>query len=167
MATMNDWIAVAERIVAAANPDRVLAIGPRARDVVAPLAERRPDVRITAAPDVDGEDPARALHGLGRFDFAVAAGVLERIGIGAGRVLIGRVRDLHAPRMLIAYDHAVEGGWTLADFIALGLTRIGAGAATSGDTTLYGFDIASYKATPDWLNARHWANPERWDKARW
>jgi hypothetical protein len=29
------------------------------------------------------------------------------------------------------------------------------------------FDVGSYKATPDWLNARHWANPQLWDKYRW
>lgn len=29
------------------------------------------------------------------------------------------------------------------------------------------YDIASYKAVPDWLNPRHWAHPERWNKARW
>ncbi|HQS02009.1 MAG: hypothetical protein B7Y58_02165 [Halothiobacillus sp. 35-54-62] len=29
------------------------------------------------------------------------------------------------------------------------------------------FDVGSYKAPPDWLNARHWANPQLWDKHRW
>jgi hypothetical protein len=29
------------------------------------------------------------------------------------------------------------------------------------------FDMGCYKATPDWLNARHWANPQLWDKHRW
>jgi hypothetical protein len=32
---------------------------------------------------------------------------------------------------------------------------------------IYGFDLGSYKATPDWLNARHWAHPEHWGKYRW
>ena len=29
------------------------------------------------------------------------------------------------------------------------------------------FDVGCYKSTPDWLNARHWANPQLWDKHRW
>lgn len=29
------------------------------------------------------------------------------------------------------------------------------------------FDIHQYKETPDWLNAKNWAHPERWDKERW
>lgn len=29
------------------------------------------------------------------------------------------------------------------------------------------FDLGCYKAIPDWLNARHWANPQLWDKHRW
>ncbi|MDD3447840.1 MAG: DUF6231 family protein [Gammaproteobacteria bacterium] len=32
---------------------------------------------------------------------------------------------------------------------------------------LYGFDIATYKVTPDWLNSRYWANPELWDRYWW
>lgn len=29
------------------------------------------------------------------------------------------------------------------------------------------FDIRQYKNPPDWLNARHWAHPELWNKYRW
>ncbi len=29
------------------------------------------------------------------------------------------------------------------------------------------FDIAHYKTIPDWLNSRHWANPDLWGKYRW
>lgn len=32
---------------------------------------------------------------------------------------------------------------------------------------LWGYNIADYKPVPDWLNPRHWANPELWDKHRW
>jgi len=34
------------------------------------------------------------------------------------------------------------------------------------DWILY-FDIRQYKETPDWLNPRNWAHPERWNKFRW
>lgn len=32
---------------------------------------------------------------------------------------------------------------------------------------VFNYDIRDYKHTPDWLNARHWANPELWGKYRW
>ncbi|MGC8698509.1 MAG: DUF6231 family protein, partial [Halothiobacillus sp.] len=46
---------------------------------------------------------------------------------------------------------------------ALGFLLQGAGEAPWALV----FDMGSYKATPDWLNARHWANPQLWDKHRW
>ena len=33
--------------------------------------------------------------------------------------------------------------------------------------SLFYFDIHDYKRVPDWLNSRFWANPHRWNKARW
>lgn len=32
---------------------------------------------------------------------------------------------------------------------------------------VFNYDIRDYKHTPDWLNARNWANPELWGKYRW
>ncbi|MDG4868168.1 DUF6231 family protein [Guyparkeria sp. 1SP6A2] len=32
---------------------------------------------------------------------------------------------------------------------------------------VFKYDILDYKHTPDWLNARNWANPELWGKYRW
>lgn len=29
------------------------------------------------------------------------------------------------------------------------------------------YHIGEYKPVPDWLNPRHWAHPERWNKSRW
>ncbi|MHA7835400.1 MAG: DUF6231 family protein [Algiphilus sp.] len=33
--------------------------------------------------------------------------------------------------------------------------------------TLQGFNLYDYKHRPDWLNAKHWANPDLWDVYRW
>ena len=40
-------------------------------------------------------------------------------------------------------------------------------AANSEANRLFGYDVGTYKTTPDWLNADHWANPELWNKHRW
>jgi hypothetical protein len=57
--------------------------------------------------------------------------------------------------------------WSAQDMRGFGFESLGtvrAGAAVLGT---YGFDIDRYKRTPDWLNARHWANPELWGRFRW
>lgn len=82
--------------------------------------------------------------------------------------LLARLRDLHADRV-IHIDDTTQ--WSLADSLALGFSQRGnlADPVNSGDEPLqvYEFDLHCYKPAPDWLNARHWANPEQWDKHRW
>ncbi|MFO7808749.1 DUF6231 family protein [Guyparkeria sp.] len=53
------------------------------------------------------------------------------------------------------------GGPVDQQLVSLGFTR------QAADEPIYLFDIETYKRTPDWLNARHWANPELWGKYRW
>ncbi|MFP4252452.1 MAG: DUF6231 family protein [Guyparkeria sp.] len=53
------------------------------------------------------------------------------------------------------------GGEIDRNMVSLGYTR------QRGDEPMYLFDIETYKRTPDWLNARNWANPELWGKYRW
>lgn len=36
-----------------------------------------------------------------------------------------------------------------------------------GDWQIWQFNIWQYKQTPDWLNAKYWANPENFGKYRW
>ena len=91
--------------------------------------------------------------------------------------LLARLRDLHADRVV-----HVESGcqnprpddpthdyqrWTLADSLSLGYSRRGVVTNGSEQLHIFEFDIYTYKPAPDWLNARHWANPERWGKQRW
>lgn len=52
----------------------------------------------------------------------------------------------------------------VAQLEALGFLLQGVRAASRWSLL---FDLSDYKATPDWLNARHWANPQLWDKHRW
>lgn len=34
---------------------------------------------------------------------------------------------------------------------------------TETGSRIHTYDLPRYKPTPDWLNARYWANPERWE----
>lgn len=57
--------------------------------------------------------------------------------------------------------------WRDQDFLALGFRRTEGSRQAAPDYQIYYYDIRNYKLTPSWLNARHWANPNRWDAERW
>ena len=70
---------------------------------------------------------------------------------------IAHARDIGARRCLAwVVDHAA---WPDDELRALGFSPVA--------PQLWGYNIADYKPVPDWLNPRHWANPELWDKHRW
>lgn len=140
------------------EPQTVLAVGRLAEELV---ARHFPDgVRsVTVAPAAAGE----ALTRHGPFDIAILTDTLEALDRREASGLLARLRDLYARRviLLVAHDHCA---WSGTDLTALGFTRL---HETPGAGTLYGFDIATYKTTPDWLNPDYWAHPELWDRYRW
>lgn len=91
--------------------------------------------------------------------------------------LLGRLRDLHADRIIHVETSCKKQRsgdpandyrrWTLADSLALGYSRRGMVVSDNRQLHIFEFDIRTYKPAPDWLNAKHWANPERWGKQRW
>lgn len=70
---------------------------------------------------------------------------------------IAMTRDVLATRCLAWVIDA--SSWPDDELRALGFTPVA--------DALWGYNIADYKPVPDWLNPRHWANPELWDKHRW
>lgn len=128
---------------------------------------------LNPAPEVEGErlaephwlavaESATALPSLGRQDLVLLSG-LEELSRAEGEILLSRLRDLYARRVLARV--IPDGTWQNNDMTAFGFTRL---ADLGGDHgLLYGFDVGTYKTTPDWLNPRYWANPELWGKYRW
>lgn len=112
----------------------------------------------------DDDHPARLDDE--QFDFAVIADTLEHLPRRRAEQLLGRLRDLHTRRFLALVPLGADG-WRNTDMIAFGLKRCARFDADERRYGLYRFNIYDYKDTPDWLNARYWANPERWGKARW
>lgn len=120
---------------------------------------------MTVRDDVAGVD---GLAGEARYDCALVADFLEHLPKADGRAVLGRLRNLHAGRLLVFIDHAAAGEpWSLDDFIALGFRRDA--TLTDGDRTLslYSYDIATYNHEREWNNPRFWANPELWGKYFW
>jgi hypothetical protein len=92
---------------------------------------------------------------------ALALGIDVLNGLDATRAqhLIAHTRLYLAPRILLAAspDCALDA----VAFLALGFMQLDCDAAEN--VRLYSFDIETYKTVPDWLNARFWAHPERWE----
>lgn len=114
---------------------------------------------------LSGAEALRALDLSQRFDFALVAGALETLTEGRAAILLSRLRDVHSQRFAVLYPRS--GAWRPNDFLAMGLFRYDDYPGATGVYSLYTFDIATYKRTPDWLSPRHWAHPELWDKYRW
>jgi hypothetical protein len=97
-----------------------------------------------------------------QFNCAVLEGLPGKLNKSDAESIVAHLRDVLAQRLL----WLVEAGspWTRQDLLALGFRLLD--KADNGDE-LYGYDIDNYKITPDWLNAKHWANPEKWGKKRW
>ncbi|TDJ18305.1 MAG: hypothetical protein E2O65_06535 [Gammaproteobacteria bacterium] len=153
------------------RPESLLAIGPRAGALAAAYLSAHPDCRIEhldTRGTLGGERLLKVLARHGRFDFIIVRGVLERVDADTGAHLIARLRDMHSRRFCVVLP--VNGGehrWQSSELIAMGLAHWSRETVKGSVLEVYGFDLGTYKATPDWLNARHWAHPEQWGKNRW
>lgn len=99
----------------------------------------------------------------GRADLAIA-----RLDPGMDRVLarqlIAALRDLLSRQMLVFVPQNLLEDTAL---LGLALNRQARFEAEGMEWQAWSYDIRTYKAVPDWLNPRFWANPENWDKFRW
>lgn len=104
--------------------------------------------------------PVRAHDPLPDSPCALALGIDALSGLDAQQAqhLISRTRLYVAPRILLV----AASGCALdeAAFRALGFTLSASDLATG--LRIHDYDLDTYKTVPDWLNARFWANPERW-----
>ncbi|SFD68889.1 hypothetical protein SAMN05660831_02119 [Thiohalospira halophila DSM 15071] len=146
------------RLVAGEAPGAVLAIAPPDHPGLVAAQAAAPGAEWTLLP------PGSQVADLPqtRFDLALLLHAVEPLESTAGEQLIGRVRDLLAPRLILA----VAAGTRSANALR-GLGLVHAGDSDDGAVALWTWDIATYKLTPDWLNSRFWANPELFDVYWW
>lgn len=141
----------------------MLAVGTEAVDWLTGYAARCQGCRMDR---LEGGAIAAGLARLPRYDLALVAGVLEKVPARSGAGLLAHLRDLHARRLLVLV-HEGTASWDDAVLRGYGLRALGSWPEAGGARRLYEFDLYDYKATPDWLNPRHWAHPDLWDKFRW
>lgn len=104
-------------------------------------------------PDATPED----LEGLGIYDLVIVLGLT-----GPPAPLLGRLRDLHARRMLVAGKAAEER--ERGEMLALGFERH---PGEGGAGPLYVYDQDTFNRQREWNTPENWANPENFDKYRW
>ncbi len=114
-----------------------------------------------------GRDPLGELAGLGRFDFALVVDALDSLPKRIGEQLLARLRDLHGGHFAVQLPAESQSHWSDNDLRALGLILLARCGGETAPTQLWGFDIQTYKPTPEWLNPEFWAHPERWDRYWW
>lgn len=152
-----------EQVLRQLQPQSVLCLG-------APCTEAVHNY-VAAAPDRLSRHYTVPPGDLGHFDLVIVEGLLERLDKSQGEQLLARLRDLHGGRFLLTVRIGPRpqqaSPWDGNELLALGLILVNRYSDTDGERQLYRFDLADYKTTPDWLNARYWAHPERWDKEFW
>lgn len=141
-----DWQAALRSHLLQSPPGSICTLDDAAR---AFAAETLPDTPLTP-------HGASSAH---RCALALGIDVLAGLVAHQARQLIHHVRLYRAPRLLLVAfpDCSLDE----AAFLALGFVRLSHDAATG--VRLHAFDLDTYKPAPDWLNARFWAHPERWE----
>ncbi|MBX2879811.1 MAG: hypothetical protein KTR32_07760 [Granulosicoccus sp.] len=80
---------------------------------------------------------------------------------------LGQAIRLFPDHLLVTCcDPSLSPSLTDEQFFAFGFRRLGAApepSNSSGRPCWYEYRMREYKSAPDWLNARYWANPERFD----
>lgn len=141
-----NWRDILQARLLALQPASVLALDETARDLASSALPTTP----IHFPDTLPQAP-----------YALALGIDALNGLDAGQALnlINEVRLYAAPRILLALPSSCALDESM--FLALGFMQ--SALDTSGDRRIHYYDLETYKTVPDWLNARHWAHPERWE----
>jgi hypothetical protein len=105
------------------------------------------------------------LDDLPTVDLAIVSEITETLPKSQAMQWLGLMRNAHAQHIIVISEIslATQQGWQLADFLALGMKRVG----IIENYHLFSYAIETYQPKHDWLNSRFWANPDNFDKYRW
>lgn len=142
----------------ASKPSRIVLIGCSAADLYWPESAdeqcsiKRCDTLDEAEAFLKADADSDAGASVAVFNIATSDTVFEQ-QIGQA------VRAF--PNRLIIYTHATDATDTL--FFAFGFHKLNVveNASAGTESRWYEYRLSHYKQSPDWLNARFWANPER------
>ncbi|MEM9605271.1 MAG: DUF6231 family protein [Pseudomonadota bacterium] len=141
---------------------RVLLLGEHASACASHILATCPAAALETLPE---DTPLDAIRRVARVDLALLSDIQAWQTPLLAEQSVALLRDHLAARLWVGVSAA--GPVTRADCLALGLRGIAAPVPQSEPRNWYSYSIIDYKRAPDWLNADHWANPERWNQERW
>lgn len=103
---------------------------------------------------------------LKRYDLAIVSELLESENRQYSEHIIGRLRDLCSPKIIVLANLTVSS-WKENELFGFGLNRYSQYKEDGAEFILCQHNIDSYKRTPDWFNPKNWANPQLWNKFWW
>ncbi|MDE0310532.1 MAG: DUF6231 family protein [Acidiferrobacterales bacterium] len=146
-------------------PESVLIVAPKLSRVLAEFASQSENLQVT---HVAFESLEKSTRELERYDFAaVVESTFLQLDGHAAQQLVARLRDLHAKLLWVAVSDGPDTAFSSKDAMAQGMRMVDPTQFGNKDTKWFEFSLKFYKPVPKWLNARDWANPDRWDKDRW
>lgn len=151
------------------QPRQILSIGPAGRELFAGYLK---SCQRCALYESKNAPSLVELDEFGRYDLVFVSHVLEKLPKASAEQLIARLRDLHCERLIVVLPIGTDwpkhqSHWQKTDMLGLGFSLLTEYHSNQHQVHIYAFDIASYKATPEWLNNKYWANPELFDKYWW
>lgn len=152
MTASHPFLPLIAETLEATSAASILAVG----DLPWPAAATAPSL-LTA------RDALSAARRQGRADLAVAC-LEPGMDRFLARQLIAALRDLLARQTLVFVPENLLEDTAL---LGLALQRQARFEVDGKSWQAWSYDIRTYKAVPDWLNPKFWANPENWDKYRW
>lgn len=150
--------------IEALRPGSLVFVGDGAEHLFDDFRKRHSQCVLHA---VGGAQALDELASLARCEVGVVLELASHERDEAGQ-LIARLRDVLCERIFVVVTVggiAQRTAWDCRELMAFGLKRLG--SYEEEKKYLYGYDVGNYRSAPDWLNAKHWANPELWNKRRW
>lgn len=140
------------------QPTSLLIVGETAFDSYQPLQDTRSQVLKTPF-------KLEQLTNITPIDLAIISDITDTLPKPQAIEWLGLLRNGHAPHIIVIaeMEQSTQQGWQLADFLALGMHRVG----SANNYQIFSYAIESYRPKRDWLNSKFWANPENYGKYRW
>lgn len=146
------------RLLQTDNNGPVALLGIDDQSVAAALQQALPDQPLDCV--AADSDWFEALSELARYTIVyVCAGSLCAV---AFEQRLAALRDRCQGRLVVEENNAAPV-LSESHYFALGFRRQEQPGEANQAVDLFAYSLRDYKTPPDWLNAKYWAHPERWN----
>lgn len=162
-----------ETLINECQPSSILVIGANEKTYIANyIAQKKALHQQCTVTSISIKDALPYRQKPLRYDVGIVVDTLEYLDKEQSGQLIARLRDLHTDRFVIVvrigdqWEH-IKSIWQTVDLLGFGMKLVSRYHIDNKPIHVYKYDISTYKKTPEWLNAKNWANPELWSRFRW